>query len=156
MTNERWLRWAVSRHFRQQGLAVRMTSIRVGNAAIDGVVEGHGWKMALEVKSTHDDIVRGLGQLAEALAHGYTSVALVTSLRNARQVKPDVFDRLGLVLLGVDSRAKVHQVYPTYASAPNLTYATRESLTGSFRPGFARMSREFANFARMSRKTRCS
>jgi hypothetical protein len=49
--------------------------VKVGNAAIDGVVQGHGWRMALEIKSTHDDIVRGLGQLVEALAHGYTSVA---------------------------------------------------------------------------------
>ena len=91
-----------------------MTSIKVGNAAIDGEVEGRGWRMALEIKSTHDDIVRGLGQLAEALAHGYTSVALVTSLKNAKRLKPDVFDRLGLVLLGIDSKGAVHQVYPTY------------------------------------------
>jgi hypothetical protein len=119
LTNERWLKWAVSRHFRRKGLTVRMTAVKVGNAAIDGEVEGQGWRMALEIKSTHDDIVRGLGQLVEALAHGYTSVALVTSLRNARRVKPDVFDRLGLVLLGVDSKGMVHQIYPTYASVPN-------------------------------------
>ena len=117
MTNERWLRWTVSRHFRQQGLAVRMTSIKVGNAAIDGEVEGHRWRMALEVKSTHDDIVRGLGQLVEALAYGYSSAALVTSLRNARRIKSETFDRLGLVLLGVDAKGTVHQVYPTYASS---------------------------------------
>jgi hypothetical protein len=91
-----------------------MTAAKVGNAAIDGVVEGKGWKMALEIKSTHDDIVRGLGQLAEALAHGYTSVALVTSLKNSKRVKPDVFDRLGIVLLGIDSQGIVHQVLPTY------------------------------------------
>ena len=116
MTNEKWLKWAISRHFRQQGLAVRMTAVKVGNAAIDGEVEGHGWKMALEIKSTHDDIVRGLGQLAEALAHGYTSVALVTSVKNAKRIRSDVFDRLGIVLLGIDSKGAVHQVYPTYTS----------------------------------------
>jgi hypothetical protein len=92
-----------------------MTAVKVGNAAIDGVVEGKGWKMALEIKSTHDDIVRGLGQLAEALAHGYTSVALVTSLKNSKRVKPDVFDRLGMVLLGIDSNGTVHQVYPAHS-----------------------------------------
>jgi len=58
-----------------------------GNAAIDGEVVGQGWRMALEIKSTHDDIVRGLGQLAEALAHGYDSAALVTSLRNGQAIE---------------------------------------------------------------------
>lgn len=125
MTNEKWLRWAVSRHFRREGLTVNMAAAKVGNAAIDGEVEGQGWKMALEIKSTHDDIVRGLGQLVEALAHGYASVALVTSLKNAKRIKPDIFDRLGLVLLGVDSKGIVHQLYPTYASPLNPeTYTT--------------------------------
>jgi hypothetical protein len=125
MTNENWLKWAVSRHFRRGGLTVRMTPVKVGNAAIDGEVEGQGWKMALEIKSTHDDVVRGLGQLVEALAHGYTSVALVTSLKKAKRVKADVFDSLGLVLLGVDSKGMVHQVYPTYASVHNSESAIR-------------------------------
>jgi hypothetical protein len=98
-----------------------MGSVKVGNAAINGEVQGDGWKMGLEIKSTSDDLVRGLGQLVEGLAHGYTSVALVTSLKNARRVKSEVFDRLGLVLLGVDSKGVVHQVYPTYASSANST-----------------------------------
>lgn len=33
---------------------------------------------------------------------------------NAKRIEPAVFDRLGLVLLGVDSKGSVHQVYPTY------------------------------------------
>jgi len=44
-------------------------------------LQGVGWKMALEIKSGHDDIVRGLGQIAEAKAFGYDSVVLVTSMR---------------------------------------------------------------------------
>jgi hypothetical protein len=41
--------------------------------------------MAIEVKSDHDDAIRGIGQLVEALAHGYNSAALVTSLICGRQ-----------------------------------------------------------------------
>ena len=88
-----------------------MGSIKLGNAAIDGEVIGSGWKMALEIKSSRDDIVRGIGQIA-AKAFGYDSVALVTSLRAASRINPTIFTRMGLVLLGVDSTGRVHQVYP--------------------------------------------
>jgi hypothetical protein len=116
LTNLRWLKWAIARHFRQKGLKVHLASIRLGNVAIDGEVEGRGWKMALEIKTPGDDITRGIGQLAEALAYGYDQVALVTTLRTARRIDPAVFDKLGLVLLGVDSKGKAEQVYPSYAS----------------------------------------
>lgn len=114
MTNEHWLKWAVGRHFRQRGYGVSMKPVKVGNVAIDGEVQGGSWKMALEIKSSHDDVVRGVGQLTEALAHGYESAALVTSLQHARRLKPGVFNATqGLVLLGVDAKGQVHQVYPT-------------------------------------------
>jgi hypothetical protein len=93
-----------------------MGSIKLGNVAIDGEVEGKGCKMAMEIKTPKDDVTRGIGQLAEALAFGYHQVALVTTLRNARRIDPGVFDRLGLVLLGIDSKGNVQQVYPRYAS----------------------------------------
>jgi hypothetical protein len=117
MTNLRWLEWAITRHFRSKGLRVKMGSIRLGNVAIDGEVLGKGWKMALELKTPKDDVTRGIGQLAEALAYGYNQVALVTTLRNAKRIDPAVFDRLGLVLLGIDSKGNVQQVYPSYASS---------------------------------------
>jgi len=79
LTNLRWLKWAISRHFRQKGLKVHLASIRLGNVATDGEVEGTGWKMALEIKTPGDDITRGIGQLAEAQAYGYNQVALVTT-----------------------------------------------------------------------------
>jgi hypothetical protein len=93
-----------------------MRSIRLGNVAIDGEVEGKGWKMALELKTAQDDVTRGLGQLAEALAYGYSSAALVTTLRSAKKINPATFDKHGFILLGVDSKGKVQQVYPTYSS----------------------------------------
>src|SRR5208337_3720201 len=115
LTNLRWLEWAVTKHFRSQGLRVQMRSIRLGNVAIDGEVLGKGWRMALELKTPRDDITRGIGQLAEALAYGYNYVAMVTTLRNAKAIDPKVFDKLGLILLGVDSKGRVKQFYPTYA-----------------------------------------
>jgi hypothetical protein len=93
-----------------------MRSIKLGNVAIDGEVEGKGWRMALELKTPQDDITRGIGQLAEALSYGYNQAALVTTLRAAKHIDSRVFDRLGLVLLGFDSKGVVRQVYPTYAS----------------------------------------
>ena len=115
MTNLRWLKWATAKHFRDKGLQVQMRSIKLGNVAIDGEVLGKGWKMALELKTPQDDITRGIGQLSEALAYGYNQVALVTTLRTAKKIDSAVFDKLGLVLLGIDSKGNVQQVYPTYA-----------------------------------------
>ena len=76
------MRWAISRHFRTKGLEVSMTGVRAGNAIVDGEVVGKKWRMALEIKSSHDDPIRGIGQLIEALSHGS------------------------------DSKTRVHQVYP--------------------------------------------
>jgi hypothetical protein len=94
--------------------------------AIDGEVLGEGWKMAIELKTPRDDITRGIGQLTEALAYGYSKAAMITTLRNARDIDSKVFDKLGLVLLGVDSKGVVHQVYPTYAT--NTIEPTAQSL----------------------------
>jgi len=69
LANLRCLKWAIGRHFRQKGLRVHLASIKLGNVAIDGEVEGKCWKMALEIKTPGDDITRGIGQLAEWGAH---------------------------------------------------------------------------------------
>lgn len=72
-----------------------MREVRTGNAIIDGEVLGRNWKLALEIKSGRDDVIRGIGQLTEALSHDYTSAALVTSVRNARRLDKSVFtDRM--------------------------------------------------------------
>jgi len=65
-----------------------MRGIRVGNSVIDGEAENGSEKIALEIKSGHDDVVRGIGQLSEALASGYSTAALVTSVRHATGVDP--------------------------------------------------------------------
>jgi hypothetical protein len=112
MTNEKWLRWAIARHFRRKGLKVNMNGVRVGNAIIDGEVIGCKWRMALEIKSGHDDVIRGLGQLCEALASGYGSAALVVSLKHAKKLDRAAFGKYNIVILGIDSDAHVSQVFP--------------------------------------------
>jgi len=42
--------------------------------------------MEIEVKALSDDVVRGIGQLAEASAFGYHQVILVTTLRKAWKI----------------------------------------------------------------------
>ena len=88
-----------------------MRPVKVGNATIDGEVVGQGWRIALEIRSTKDDAIRGIGQCTEALADGYQSAALVTSVQRAKRIKPEVFHE-HLVLLGIDAKGQVHQVYP--------------------------------------------
>lgn len=112
MTNEQWLRWAIAKHFRDRGFHVNMKGVRAGNAVVDGEVVGKNWKLALEIKSGHDDVIRGLGQLSAALAHGYSSAALIVSLRHAKKLNHTVFNKHNIVVLGVDSKAQIHQVYP--------------------------------------------
>ncbi|MGP8127252.1 MAG: hypothetical protein ACLP9D_05555 [Candidatus Bathyarchaeia archaeon] len=87
-----------------------MRGVRTGNAIIDGEVTGRNWRLALEIKSGHD-VIRGIGRLIEALSNGYSSAALVTSARHARRLDKSVFGNR-MVLLGVDSKARVTQIWP--------------------------------------------
>ena len=68
--------------------------------------------MALELKTPRDDITRGIGQLAEALAYGYDKAAMITTLKTARHIDSKVFEKFGFMLLGVDSKGNVRQVCP--------------------------------------------
>ncbi len=99
MTNEHWLRWAVQRHFRTLGYKVNMKGVRVGNSVIDGEAENASGRVALEIKSGHDDVVRGIGQLSEALANGYkTGAGYFSSTCEAdqiRSVQSDGFSFIG-------------------------------------------------------------
>jgi hypothetical protein len=110
LTNERWLKWAVARYYRSLGYNVSMKPARAGNAMVDGIAIGHyGERIAIEVKSPADDIIRGVGQCFEALAAGYSRAVLVTTLRVAKKLKKHVFQQRGFKLLGVDAKARVHR-----------------------------------------------
>lgn len=110
MTNERWLKWAVARYYRSHGYRVTMKPARAGNAMVDGVAVGpEGERIAIEVKSPRDDIIRGVGQCYEAVCAGYSRAVLVTTLRVARKLRKRVFQRRGIRLIGVDAKARIHR-----------------------------------------------
>jgi hypothetical protein len=113
LTNERWLKWAIARHYRSLGFRVSMKPVRVGNAMVDGIAVGPDHeRIAIEVKSPSDDIVRGIGQCFEALCAGYSRVVLVTTLRVAGALKKQAFQRRGLRLIGIDAKARIHRYDP--------------------------------------------
>ena len=107
MTNLRWLKWHIASYYRNQRYQVNLHSIKLGNTAIDGEVIGKGVRIALEIKTCRDDVTRGLGQLTEALVFGYDKAALVTTLRKAKTIDRTVFDKMGFLLLGIDSSGNV-------------------------------------------------
>ena len=107
LTNLRWLKWKITKYFRNQGYQVSLRSIKLGNTAIDGEAIGHGQRIALEIKTPGDDVTRALGQLTEALAFGYDKSVLVTTLKKAKKIHRKVFHKTGFILLGVDSNGKV-------------------------------------------------
>jgi len=109
--SEAFLKRAVKKHFKASGHTVRMRRIRLGNAEIDGEALGvDGKRIAIEVKTMTDDVVRGLGQLAEASAFGYNQAVLVTTLRNVKKIDEAVFRHYGWTLLGVDAKGEVHEI----------------------------------------------
>jgi hypothetical protein len=113
MTNERWLRWAIARYYRSHDFQVSMKPVKVGNAMVDGVAIGpEGERIATEVKSPRDDVVRGIGQCFEALAAGYTRAILVTTLKVGRKTRKRAFQKKGMKLMGVDAKARVHRYDP--------------------------------------------
>ena len=110
MTNEKWLKWAIGRYYRSRGYRVSMKPARAGNAMVDGVAIGFdGERIAIEVKSPSDDVIRGVGQCYEAVCAGYTRAVLVTTLRIARKLRKRVFQRRGIRLIGVDAKARIHR-----------------------------------------------
>jgi len=110
LTNERWLKWAIGRYYRSHGYKVSMKPARAGNALVDGVAVGpDGERIAIEIKSPRDDIIRGVGQCYEAVCAGYTRAMLVTTLRIARKLRKRVFQRRGIRLIGVDAKARIHR-----------------------------------------------
>jgi hypothetical protein len=77
---------------------------------VDGVAVGpDGERIAIEVKSPSDDVIRGIGQCYEAVCAGYTRAVLVTTLRIAKGLKKRVFQRRRIRLVGVDAKARIHR-----------------------------------------------
>ena len=103
------MKWAVKRHYKVLGFKVSMRRIRLGNTEVDGEAIGsNGERIAIEIKTPRDDLARGIGQIAEALAFGYDRAVLVTTLKNTRTIDDSVFKKFGFGLIGVDSRGNIH------------------------------------------------
>lgn len=100
MLSEAFLKRAIKRYFEGLGFKVSLKRIRLGNSEIDGeATSQNGTKIALEIKSYNDDIVRGLGQLCEALAFGYDKAFLVTTIRKAKKIDQTTFKHYGWKLI---------------------------------------------------------
>jgi len=118
--SEHFLKRAARRYYKSLGCDVRIARIRLGNTEIDGEAIGlDGRKIAIEIKTPSDDLARGIGQLAEALASGYNQAVLVTTLRKAKQIESPIFNMHGFTLLAVDSKGNVH---PLARAANNEPY----------------------------------
>jgi len=103
-----FLRRAIRQFYRNRDYRVNFKkSIHVGNGMIDGEAVREPYHVAIELKSDRDDVLRGLGQLLEAVAHGYNQGLLVTSQQRAGRLDTRVFERSGLGLGSVDSRGDV-------------------------------------------------
>jgi hypothetical protein len=77
---------------------------------VDGLAVGpEGERIAIEVKSPRDDIIRGIGQCYEAICAGYSRALLVTTLRIAKKLRKRAFQRRGIRLVGVDAKARIHR-----------------------------------------------
>jgi len=88
-----------------------MRRIRLGNTEVDGEAIGpQGDRIAIEIKTPRDDLARGIGQIAEALAFGYNKAVLVTTLKNTRTIDDSVFKRFRFGLIGVDSHGNIRLV----------------------------------------------
>ena len=61
----------------------------------------------LNDRASRDDVVRGVGQLCEALSWGYAKAVLVMGLRDAGNIALKVFQVYGIGVTGIDSRGSI-------------------------------------------------
>jgi len=104
-----FLRRAVERYYLAEEAKTYFPKggIYCGNCLIDGEVRFRSWRMAVELKSDRDDVLRGLGQLLEALAHDYDMALLVTSQSRAERLDTKVFQASGIGLAAVNSKGEM-------------------------------------------------
>ena len=110
MAKERFLKLAIKKYFLKLGYNIKLCPIRLGHSEIDGEAIKENERIAIEIKTPNDDIVRGIGQMATALAYGYTKAILVTTRRNGKRIDEKVFKHYGFEVLGVDGWGKIHKL----------------------------------------------
>lgn len=119
------MRRAVIRYYEREGSIPNFPKrgIRCGNCFIDGEIKVGSWHLAVELKSDRDDLLRGLGQLLEALAHGYDMALLVTSQSRAENLDVRVFEASGIGIAAVNSKGEL-----TMVVEPKITKLGGENL----------------------------
>jgi len=128
--SEHFLKRAAKRYFKSLGYDVEIARIRLGNTESNGEAVGStGERIAIEIKTPSDDLARGLGQLAEALASGYSQAVLVTTLRKAKRIESPVFSVPAFTLLAVDSKGNVHAMLQAREAEPYLPCMPDDWLT---------------------------
>ena len=108
MVSTEFLTARVTRYYRLKGYVVER-EVKLGNSVID-LAATHPRtreKIAVEVKASGDDVVRGVGQLCEALSWSYSQAVLVMGLRDAGNVALKVFQVYGIGVAGIDSRGSI-------------------------------------------------
>jgi len=112
-----FLKRAVQQHYKSQGYQANFprNGIHVGNCFIDGEVRVGVFRMAVELKSDRDDMLRGLGQLLEALSYDYDQALLVTSQSRAERLDPKVFNASGIGLAVINSKGEI-----TFIAEPKI------------------------------------
>lgn len=102
---------AIRRYYEHKGFEVSFPdqNIPTGNAAIDGEIKVNpDFKIAVEFKGPEDDdVVKGLGQLVEALIDGYQQAILVVTAKRGRTVRRKSFRKLNIGLATVDPRGNI-------------------------------------------------
>ena len=92
MVSSKFLTARITRYYRIKGYKVER-EIKLGNCVIDlqAIHPRTKERIAIEIKGSGDDLIRGIGQLAEALAWGYDQAVLVTPLRETKTIALKVF-----------------------------------------------------------------
>ena len=110
-SSTKFLMTRITRYYRLKGYEVQR-EVKLGNCAIDLIAINPRTKekIAIEVKGSGDDLIRGIGQLAEALAWGYDQAVLVTPLRETKTIALKVFKHFNTRLIGIDSRGVITRI----------------------------------------------
>jgi len=104
-----FLKRAIKRYYKNLGYEVNFPrgGLKVGNAMIDGEAIKGPIRLGVELKSDTDCILRGEGQLLEALSHGYDMALLVTSTARAERLNLKVFQATRIGLASINSKGEV-------------------------------------------------
>ena len=111
ISSTKFLTTRITRYYRLKGYEVQR-EVTLGNCVIDLIAINPRTKekIAIEVKGSGDDLIRGIGQLAEALAWGYDQAILVMPLKETKMIALKVFKHFNIRLIGINSRGIITRI----------------------------------------------